>query len=72
MHCLFFHICYRTERFAQGTSLALSARRHPSPCPSPTKRAFTPVYDGLWGEGTLWHCSAQSPAAFAYMLVEAQ
>jgi hypothetical protein len=24
----------------------------PSAMPSPTKRAFTPVFDGLWGEGT--------------------
>src|SRR6185369_12625493 len=23
----------------------------PSPQPSPTERAFTPVFDGLWGEG---------------------
>jgi hypothetical protein len=22
------------------------------PCPSPNERAFTPVFDGLWGEGT--------------------
>src|SRR5215813_1954102 len=36
------------------TSLALGARRHPSPCPSPTR-----------GEGTLWHCSAQPQPAFA-------
>ena len=24
------------------------------PLPSPDERAFTPVFDGLWGEGTLW------------------
>src|SRR5262249_49010807 len=30
---------------------------YPSPCPSPTR-----------GEGTMWHCSAQPHAAFAYEL----
>src|SRR5215510_11601084 len=43
---------------AHGTNLALS---HPSPCPSPTIRAFTPVCDGLWGEGTVWAHLRNSP-----------
>src|SRR5262249_61608367 len=31
----------------------------PPPCPSPTIRAFTPVCDGRWGEGTLWRSPSQ-------------
>src|SRR5215467_12004592 len=43
------------------TALALHSvpRRHPSPCPSPTIRAFTPVCDGLWGEGTVRRAPSQ-------------
>ena len=41
--------------------------------PLPTKRAFTPVFDGLWGEGTRrerpvsWSCGA--PYIFPHSLI---
>src|SRR5258705_7940565 len=34
-------------------------RPHPPPCPSPTIRAFTPVCDGLRGDGTVRHAPSQ-------------
>jgi tRNA pseudouridine32 synthase/23S rRNA pseudouridine746 synthase len=38
------------EAFGRGVMVD-GTTGHPPPHPSPTKRAFTPVFDGLWGEG---------------------
>src|SRR5262249_35725380 len=49
-------------RDGEGGGVRLGACGHPSPCPSPGIRAFTPVCDGLWGEGTLGRCLSQRQA----------
>ncbi len=46
-------------RDGEGGGNILSICGHPPPCPSPAIRAFTPVCDGLWGEGTLRQCPSQ-------------
>jgi nucleotidyltransferase/DNA polymerase involved in DNA repair len=38
-------------RDREGGNNEHRTRSHPPPYPSPSKRAFTPVFDGLWGEG---------------------
>src|SRR5262249_54300600 len=47
----------------EAASRALRCR-HPLPCPSPNIRAFTPVFAGYWGEGTVWHPSSQLSAEY--------
>jgi protein ImuB len=40
-----------------------SNSHHPPPQLSPSKRAFTPVFDGLWGEGARGQCIDQDSLA---------
>jgi len=42
---------------------AVSSSHAPPPQPSPDKRAFTPVFDGLWGEGVRGRDSIQDSLA---------
>jgi hypothetical protein len=56
------NVLVRTDPEARTLDLMFVSKRmqclkYPPPCPSPA-----------WGEGTLWHCSAQPQAAFACIL----